>query len=91
MSGTANSPLAATWRPRDFRVTAGASFRMVLDVGNWDASRVINSPGQSGDPASPHFRDLFPLWAKGEYVPLAYSHKAVEEATQTVIVLTPAR
>jgi penicillin amidase len=91
MAGTSNSPMAATWRADDFRVTAGASFRMVLDVGHWDESRVINTPGQSGDPDSPHFRDLFPLWVKGDYVPLVYSRAAVDAATETVIRLTPAR
>lgn len=91
MSGTAHSPLAASWRTSDFRVIAGASFRMVLDVGDWDRSRVINSPGQSEDPASPHFGDLFPLWARGEYVPLAYSRAAVQAATERVITLTPDR
>lgn len=91
MGGTMLSPMAATWRPEDFRVTAGASFRMVLDVGNWDASRAINTPGQSGDPASPHFKDLFPLWVTGRYVPLLYSRKAIEGATETVIRLAPAR
>lgn len=91
MSGTAHSPLAASWRASDFRVLSGASFRMVLDVGAWDNSRVINTPGQSEDPASPHFRDLFPLWARGEYVPLAYSRPAVEAATERVISLSPAQ
>jgi penicillin amidase len=91
MAGTSLSPMAATWRADDFRVTAGASFRMVLDVGNWDESRTINTPGQSGDPASPHFRDLFPLWVKGDYVPLVYSKAAVDAATETVIKLTPAQ
>jgi penicillin amidase len=90
MAGTSLSPLAATWRPNDYRVVAGASFRMVLDVGAWDNSRVINTPGQSGQPGSPHFRDLFPLWAKGQYVPLSYSRKAVEDVTETVLKLTPA-
>ncbi len=55
----------------DFAVTNGASFRMVLDVGDWDESRVINTPGQSGDPESPHYGDLFSLWAEGRHVPLA--------------------
>ena len=90
MGGTSLSPMAATWRPDDFRVIAGASFRMVLDVGAWDNSVAINTPGQSGNPESPHYRDLFPKWVKGEYVPLAYSRKAVEAATETVISLTPA-
>ena len=89
MAGSGNTPLAASWRASDFRVTAGASFRMVLDVGAWDNSRIVNTPGQSGDPGSPHFKDLFPLWAKGDYAPLVYSRKAVEEATETVITLTP--
>jgi len=90
LAGTSLSPLAASWRPNDFRVQAGASFRMVLDVGAWDNSKVINTPGQSGAPDSPHFRNLFPLWAKGEYVPLSYSRQAVEAATETVLKLTPA-
>ena len=89
VAGTMLSPLAASWRASDYRIVSGASFRMVLDVGAWDNSRVINTPGQSGDPASPHFRDLFPIWAKGEYVPLSYSRAAVEAATETVISLKP--
>lgn len=89
MPGTSLTPLAATWRPNDYRVVAGASFRMVLDVGSWDDSKAINTPGQSGNPSSPHFKDLFPLWATGQYAPLLYSRKAVEDATETVLKLTP--
>jgi len=58
-------------------------------VGAWDNSRVINSPGQSGDPASPHYDDLFPLWANGEYVPMLFSRAAVEAAAEQVIDLVP--
>jgi penicillin amidase len=89
MGGSAYNPRAATYRPSDFRVTAGASFRMVLDVGNWDRSVTINTPGQSGDPYSPHYRDLAPLWASGAYVPLLYSRGAVEGAASEVIGLKP--
>jgi penicillin G amidase len=89
MGGSAFSPRAASYRPSDFRVTAGASFRMVLDVGNWDGSVVVNTPGQSGDPFSPHYRDLAPLWAAGEYVPLVYSREAVERNARSVIKLMP--
>jgi penicillin amidase len=87
--GAANVPRAATYRRSDYQLTAGASFRMVLDVGNWDASRTINTPGQSGDPFSGHYRDLAPLWATGQYVPLLYSLSAVEAATAEAITLTP--
>jgi penicillin G amidase len=91
MGGSAFSPRAASYRPSDFRVTAGASFRMVLDVGNWDGSMVVNTPGQSGDPFSPHYRDLAPIWAAGEYIPLVYSREAVERVAREAIKLTPAR
>lgn len=87
--GAGNVPRAANYRATDYHLVAGASFRMVLDVGNWDASRTVNSPGQSGDPFSAHYRDLAPLWATGQYVPLLYSRGAVEAATAEAITLTP--
>ncbi|MEO8249992.1 MAG: penicillin acylase family protein, partial [Burkholderiales bacterium] len=89
MSGSAFTPMAASFRASDWHLTSGASFRMVLDVGNWDASRFINTPGQSGDPASPHYRDLAPLWLAGKYVPLVYSRAAVERETVKRIRLEP--
>lgn len=91
LGGAANVPRAATYRRSDYMLTAGASFRMVLDVGNWDASRTINAPGQSGNPLDGHYRDLAPLWAAGQYVPLLYSRSAVEAAASEVISLTPLR
>jgi penicillin amidase len=90
IGGSANTPMATSYRPSDYALTAGASFRMVLDVGNWDNSRFINTPGQSGDPASAHYRDLAPIWVNGGYVPLLYSRSAVQAATQKRIVLVPA-
>ncbi|MBL8553721.1 MAG: penicillin acylase family protein [Phenylobacterium sp.] len=87
--GSASTPRAATWDARTFNQTAGASVRFVLDVGAWDNSMIINTPGQSGDPASPHYRDLFPLWAAGAYVPLRFTRAAVEGDAETVISLSP--
>ncbi|MFN3582557.1 penicillin acylase family protein [Phenylobacterium sp.] len=88
--GSASTPRAASWRAIDFQQTAGASVRLVLDVGAWDNSMAINTPGQSGDPFSPHYRDLFPLWAAGAYVPLRFSRAAVMGDAETVMSLTPA-
>jgi penicillin G amidase len=87
--GSASTPRAQTWRAADFSVTAGASVRMVMDVGAWDNSVVMNTPGQAGDPFSAHYRDLFPMWAEGAYVPLAFSRAAVDRVAETVIALTP--
>ncbi len=87
--GGASTPAAATWRLSDFDAISGASVRLVMDVGAWDNSVAVNSPGQSGDPFSAHYRDLFPLWAAGAYFPLYYSRGAVEGATRRVIELRP--
>ncbi len=81
----------STWRAADFRLISGASARFVADVGDWDRSLATNSPGQSGDPRSPHYRDLFADWAEDRYFPLTYTRAAVEQVAESRILLTPAR
>ena len=88
--GSDSTPMNAMYRTSDFRVTLGASVRVVVDVGNWDDSQCINSPGQSGDPRSRHYRDLAPLWAEGAYVPLLYSRERIEAAAGERLVVKPA-
>jgi penicillin G amidase len=73
----------------NLRQTGGSSWRVVVDVGEWDDSLFINSPGQSGEPASPHYSDLFGPWARDETVPLLYSRRKVEAVAERRIVLEP--
>ena len=87
--GGGSTPNLSSFDPRDFRQIGGPSFRIVVDVGNWDNSHAVNAPGQSGDPDSPHYRDLAALWLRGDYFPLLYSRKAVEAATVRRIELQP--
>ncbi|MEP6690776.1 MAG: penicillin acylase family protein [Gemmatimonadaceae bacterium] len=70
---------------------SGASYREILDLGNWDNSMAINVPGQSGQPLSPYFENLLPLWASGQYFPLAFSRARVEQARAHVLVLQPTK
>jgi penicillin amidase len=72
-----------------FDVSHGASFREILDPGDWDRSVATNVPGQSGQPGSPHYADLLPLWAEGRYFPLLYSRKKIEAAATERLVLEP--
>jgi penicillin amidase len=51
----------------------------------------MNSPGQSSDPMNAHYRDLFPLWAEGAYVPLRFTREAVDRDAETVLHLSPAK
>jgi len=67
----------------------GASYREILDVGDWDRSLAVNTPGQSGQPGGRHYADLLPLWDAGEYFPLVYSRAAVDKATVDRLLLRP--
>ena len=77
------------YQASDFRQIRGPSARLVIDVGNWDNSRVVNHPGESAIPDSPHYRDLAPLWRVGQYFPLLYSREAVVKTTEKKIELLP--
>jgi penicillin amidase len=74
----------------NFRQIHGASYRHVLDLADWDRGLATSTPGQSGQPGSPHYGDLLPLWAKGDYFPLAYSRAKVEEVADQRLTLKPA-
>ncbi|MCO1580242.1 penicillin acylase family protein [Crossiella sp. SN42] len=87
--GSKDTVNQSSYRRTDFRQTSGASFRMVLDVGNWDAARAINTPGQSGVQANRHYRDLAGKWRDGEYFPLLYSRAAVERHADRITLLLP--
>ena len=77
------------YRVEDFRQTGGSSWRVVVDVGSWDDSLFMNAPGQSGDPRSPHYTDMFEEWARDGAFPLLYSREKVETATEQRILLKP--
>ncbi|HXG94405.1 MAG TPA: penicillin acylase family protein [Blastocatellia bacterium] len=72
-----------------FRQTSGASFREILDLSNWDNSVVINVPGQSGQPTSPHYSDLLPLWTEGKYFPMLFSREKIEQNSTERLLLVP--
>jgi penicillin amidase len=67
----------------------GASYRHLFDLADWDRCLATSTPGQSGQPGSPHYADLLPLWARGEYFPLCYSRGKVEGVTQNRLLLKP--
>jgi penicillin G amidase len=70
--------------------TSGGSLKLVADLENWDNSVALNNPGQSGDPASPHYRDLFELWGRGKYFPVFYSRPRVESVAEKTTTMQPA-
>ncbi|KRC78315.1 penicillin acylase family protein [Sphingomonas sp. Root241] len=61
-----------------WRVGGGASYLQVIDVGAWDNSLMLNLPGQSNDPRSPHYRDQYAPWIEGRMQPMLFSRGAVD-------------
>jgi penicillin G amidase len=70
--------------------TSGGSFKIIADTENWDNSLGVNNPGQSGDPDSPHYRDLFEIWKRGEYFPIFFSRSKVESVAEERTMIQPA-
>lgn len=71
--------------------SSGASFRIIASPADWDATVGANTPGQSGVPDSPYYRNLFELWAEDEFFSAYYSRARVEEVAENVTVIAPAR
>lgn len=72
-----------------FDQLAGASYREIFDLSDWDNAVGINVPGQSGQPGSLHYDDLLPLWLHGQYFPLRYTKQAIDRETTDVLELKP--
>ncbi len=90
--GDANTVWQASFVPQlPFEAGAGftATWRQIIDVGDWDNSVGVHPPGQSGHPASRHYADQIPLWLKGEYHPMLWSREKVEANLKARLVLDP--
>ncbi len=66
-----------------------AGFPQFLELSDWGRSLAVNVPGQSGQPSSPHYAHLVPLWAEGRYFPLLYSREAIEKQSVEKLELIP--
>lgn len=72
-----------------YAVTTVPSMRMILDVTNWDAGRMIHTTGQSGHPLSPHYIDMADPWRLIQFNAAPFSRPAVEAATVETLRLVP--
>lgn len=73
----------------NMRQTSGATFRLIVDVNDWDRSVGTNPPGQSGDPDSPFYKNLYEQWADDEYFPVYFSKEKIDSVHQEKNLLTP--
>lgn len=87
--GDGNTVDATYFGGGSFNQLAGASYREIFDLNDWDNAVGVNVPGQSGQPDSAHYDDLLPLWLQGKYFPLRYTKPAVDRETTDLLELRP--
>jgi penicillin G amidase len=72
-----------------YHVTSGPTMRMLIDLGDLDASRWVNQSGVSGHAFARNYDDQTSLWAAGRMLPFVSSPAAVDARTVDRLRLTP--
>ncbi|MEO6144688.1 MAG: penicillin acylase family protein, partial [Dermatophilaceae bacterium] len=72
-----------------YQVDWAPSMRMVVNLGDLDASRWVNQSGNSGHPFDDHYVDQADAWAANETFPWPFSEKAVRDGGGDELTLTP--
>ena len=72
-----------------FEVTNLPSYRLLMDLGDLDGARIVQTTGQSGVPFDSHYGDLIDEWATGQTVPLFFTEQAVDVTVAKRLTLVP--
>lgn len=65
--------------------------RMVVDFGLDESAVLVMTPGQSGDPSSPHYDDMIDYFLTGRSNPLPFKKENIERQYNRVLTLHPSR
>ena len=74
---------------KGYEVNWAPSMRMVVNLGDLDASRWVNQTGSSGHPYDAHYVDQTDAWAKNETYPWPFSEKVVRDSGGDELTLSP--
>ncbi len=69
--------------------TWGPPFRFIADLNDIEHCLGILVPGQSGNLASKHYRDGVKAWMEGEYHPMLFARKEVEQNLEGRMIFRP--
>ncbi|GIG61316.1 penicillin amidase [Longispora fulva] len=90
VAGGGGIPNATGWdAPDGYEVTAVPSMRMIVDMSDLDASRWVQLTGNSGHAFDEHYDDQFPLWQKGQDLPMRWNEATIRREAASTQVLRP--
>ena len=69
--------------------SSGAEYRIVVDFADPDSFLAVQNIGNSGVPGSPHYRDQFEPWLRGEYHTVHLDRAKVEADCVTTTRIEP--
>ncbi len=72
-----------------YRVGSISSMRMIVDLSDLNKSVWIQSTGQSGHPASVHYRDFIDKWRAILYDPMMWDQATIKNAAADTLILQP--
>lgn len=64
----------------------GPSYRGIFDLSDLDRSLYVIPTGQSGNPLSANFKDMFRLWKSGDYITIPTSGPVTKGANQVLVI-----
>jgi penicillin amidase len=82
------APVPQNGGPQTVNRGASVSMRFIADVGNWDNTRQGLALGQSGNPASPHWKDQLTDWQAVTPATFPFTASAVAGAATKVLTIT---
>ena len=74
---------------QDFNTWNIPAMRLVVDFGRGEPAALVMTPGQSGNPSSPHYADMIPVFLEGGNRPLPFKQVNIEAQYRDVLVLEP--
>jgi penicillin amidase len=72
-----------------FGVTSHQSYRMIIDLSDWNKAEGVFATGESGQPGSKFRENMYPLWLSYQYLPMYYDKAQIEANKEGVLTLTP--
>lgn len=79
----------ATSAPPEAAHMIGPAYRMIVDLGDLRNSMSVLTPGQSGNPASPHYDDQISAWYHAGYHPMLFDRQDIEKQALHQLTLSP--